>query len=161
MKSSGTNAAAELAISYAPPRIRKSVEALNTIPSLDGIRAISVVIVFLSHAGLGKSIPGGFGVTVFFFLSGYLITTLLRMEHIKRGRLDLKAFYLRRALRILPPFYLVLTAGIVLRLTGRLGGELHVGSILSQTFVLGNYYLDYAYNRRAGHWPLLNDATRV
>ena len=40
------------------------------IPSLDGLRAISFIIVFLAHAGLDNRIPGGFGVTVFFFLSG-------------------------------------------------------------------------------------------
>lgn len=41
------------------------------IPSLDGIRALSFLLVFLSHAGLGDLVPGGFGVTVFFFLSGF------------------------------------------------------------------------------------------
>ena len=48
------------------------------IPSLDGIRALSFLVVFVAHAGLERYVPGGFGVTVFFFLSGYLITTLLR-----------------------------------------------------------------------------------
>jgi len=53
------------------------------IPSLDGLRAVSILIVLVSHAGFGHLIPGGFGVTVFFFLSGYLITTLLLREHDK------------------------------------------------------------------------------
>jgi peptidoglycan/LPS O-acetylase OafA/YrhL len=78
------------------------------IPSLDGLRAISFFIVFAAHAGLGAVVPGGFGVTVFFFLSGYLITTLMSVEVAKTGRVSLTAFYLRRALRILPPFYIVL-----------------------------------------------------
>src|SRR5438270_10676355 len=78
------------------------------IPSLDGLRAVSFMIVFLSHAGLGRFVSGGFGVTVFFFLSGYLITTLMRMEADKTGHVSLKLFYLRRAVRILPPFYIVL-----------------------------------------------------
>ena len=78
------------------------------IPSLDGLRAVAICIVFLSHAGLSKIIPGGLGVTIFFFLSGYLITTLLRLEHIKTGKIDLKKFYIRRMLRIWPNFYLVL-----------------------------------------------------
>ena len=47
------------------------------IPSLDGLRAVAILIVFLSHAGLSHIVPGLFGVTVFFFLSGYLITTLI------------------------------------------------------------------------------------
>ena len=50
------------------------------IPSLDGLRAVSVAIVFIAHAGLAHVVPGGFGVTVFFFLSGYLITSLLLEE---------------------------------------------------------------------------------
>src|SRR5689334_10066848 len=78
------------------------------IPSLDGIRAAAVGLVFLAHAGLNERVPGNFGVTVFFFLSGFLITTLLRMEFDKTGRISLKAFYPRRTLRILPPMYLVL-----------------------------------------------------
>ena len=57
-------------------------------------------------------IPGGFGVTVFFFLSGYLITTLLRLEAERSGRINFKLFYLRRVLRILPPFYLVLATAL-------------------------------------------------
>ncbi|MGD0897237.1 MAG: hypothetical protein ABR915_05330, partial [Thermoguttaceae bacterium] len=51
------------------------------IPSLDGIRAAAVILVFGAHAGLDRVLPGNFGVTVFFFLSGYLITSLLRIEH--------------------------------------------------------------------------------
>ena len=50
------------------------------IKSLDGIRALAALLVFIAHAGLDRLVPGGFGVTIFFFLSGYLITTLLRLE---------------------------------------------------------------------------------
>ncbi len=78
------------------------------IPSLDGFRTVSFLIVFLAHAGLNAIIPGPFGVTVFFFLSGYLITTLLRREQEKTGGISFGRFYLRRVLRILPPFYLVI-----------------------------------------------------
>src|SRR5258708_26476857 len=84
------------------------------IPSLDGLRAVSFFIVFAAHAGLDRIVPGGFGVTVFFFLSGYLITTLMRMEAEATGHVSLKNFYLRRALRILPPFYIVLLAATAL-----------------------------------------------
>lgn len=78
------------------------------IPSLDGFRTVSFLIVFLAHARLNAVIPGPFGVTVFFFLSGYLISTLLRREQDKTGGFSLWRFYVRRVLRILPPFYLVL-----------------------------------------------------
>src|SRR5438132_14220471 len=83
------------------------------LPSLDGIRAAAVILVFVAHAGLKERIPGNFGVTVFFFLSGYLITTLLRIEHERTGGISLKMFYLRRTLRIFPPFYLVLLLATV------------------------------------------------
>jgi peptidoglycan/LPS O-acetylase OafA/YrhL len=73
------------------------------IPSLDGLRALSFLIVFLAHSGV-SGVPGGFGVTVFFYLSGFLITTLMRVEQENTGRVNLRHFYLRRALRILPPF---------------------------------------------------------
>lgn len=75
------------------------------IPSLDGIRAIAFGIVYLSHTRLNGIIPGGLGVTIFFFLSGYLITTLLRRESETTGGIDLWRFYLRRTFRILPPMY--------------------------------------------------------
>lgn len=109
------------------------------IPSLDGIRAISILIVFLAHAGLKNFIPGYFGLSLFFFLSGYLITTLLRIEFDRTGAVSLKQFYLRRALRILPPFYLVLFVVTMLSYIGVLGGTLHADAIWMQIFYLANY----------------------
>ena len=78
------------------------------IPCLDGIRALAVLTVIVAHAGYGAFIPGGFGVTVFFFLSGYLITTLLRLESIDTGTISIRNFYLRRTYRILPPMYVTI-----------------------------------------------------
>ena len=92
------------------------------IPSLDGIRTIAFLIVFLSHAGGEKIFPGGFGVTVFFFLSGYLITTLLRREYEQNQFINLKHFYLRRLVRIWPGFYLVLFLASILTWIGVLEG---------------------------------------
>jgi peptidoglycan/LPS O-acetylase OafA/YrhL len=112
----------------------------NFIPSLDGIRAISFMLVFLAHAG-ASTIPGGFGVTVFFFLSGYLITTLLRREAESTKRVSLKLFYLRRALRILPPFYLVLTLALVLTLLGVLPGPYSVPALVAQALHYSNFYV--------------------
>jgi len=111
------------------------------IPSLDGIRAFSILIVFLAHAGMNNYIPGYFGLSLFFFLSGYLITTLLRIEYDRTGTISLKQFYLRRALRILPPFYLVLIVATLLSYTGPLGGMLSANAILMQIFYLSNYQI--------------------
>jgi len=55
-------------------------------------------------------------VTVFFFLSGYLITTLMRAEYEKNATVSLRHFWLRRALRILPPLYLVVLGSVLLAL---------------------------------------------
>src|ERR1043165_4978730 len=90
--------AAAAATSVAPlgaaaPAKTKAKQAPLSIPSLDGLRAVSFFMVFLAHAGV-PGLPGGFGVTVFFFLSGYLITTLLRLEMEETGTISLKHFYL-------------------------------------------------------------------
>ncbi len=110
------------------------------IPSLDGIRALSFMLVFVAHAGLGAIVPGGFGVTIFFFLSGYLITTLLRLEHSRTSHNSLRDFYLRRLFRIFPPFYTVLALALSLTALGLLPEALHFGSVLSQLAHATNYY---------------------
>ena len=82
---------------------------LPYLSGLDGLGALAVIAVLLYHAGL-PWIPGGFlGVEVFFVISGYLITSLPLAEWHGRGRVDLKAFWLGRARRLLPALYLVLT----------------------------------------------------
>jgi peptidoglycan/LPS O-acetylase OafA/YrhL len=120
----------------------KPAKAPFHIPSLDGLRAISWGIVFVGHAWEGSHFPGGFGVTVFFFLSGYLITTLMRMEFEKSGTVSFKDFYIRRALRILPPFYLVLGAGVVLALFGYLRPPPDLAlAVTAQGFHMANYWM--------------------
>jgi peptidoglycan/LPS O-acetylase OafA/YrhL len=111
------------------------------IPSLDGLRAISFAIVFAAHAGLERWVPGGFGVTVFFFLSGFLITTLLRGEYDHSGRISVRSFYLRRVLRILPPFYTVLAIATTLCALGWVGGELNLGAVAAQFLHFANYWI--------------------
>src|SRR5882757_5842758 len=79
------------------PTPKARVDGLH-IPSLDGIRALSFFIVFLSHAGLAGIVPGYLGLSIFFFLSGFLITTLLRIEFDRTGTISFQQFYLRRVL---------------------------------------------------------------
>lgn len=110
------------------------------IPSLDGLRAVSVTLVFLAHAGVSQAIPGGFGVTVFFFLSGYLITTLLIQEYETYGSIAIKEFYLRRLVRLAPPLLVTLAFSTVLVMLGIAVGKLDLGTFLSQIFFYYNYY---------------------
>lgn len=112
-----------------------------TIPSLDGLRAVSFGIVFAAHAGAHHVVPGAFGVTVFFFLSGYLITTLMRQERERSGSIALGKFYLRRVLRILPPFYLVLGLAVLANFMGLLPGQLSPRAVLAQALHYANYWI--------------------
>ncbi|MGQ9682085.1 MAG: acyltransferase family protein [Anaerolineae bacterium] len=87
-----------------------SREHLPYLPGLDGLRALAVGAVLIYHHN-PRWLRGGFlGVEVFFVLSGYLITSLLLAEWRSSGRIDLKAFWLRRARRLLPALYLLLAA---------------------------------------------------
>ena len=97
--------------------------SLTRIPSLDGLRALSIFLVLALHTlqrfslthhvafGWYGLFNGADGVFIFFEISGFLITSLLLQEHAKRGSISLRGFYLRRAFRILPPLYLYI--GIV------------------------------------------------
>jgi peptidoglycan/LPS O-acetylase OafA/YrhL len=110
------------------------------IPSLDGIRALSFLLVFVSHTSSSPTTPGGFGVTVFFFLSGFLITTLMRTEYARTGRVNLAHFWIRRALRILPPFYLVLVAATVWSAVTYPMGSLSLPATWARALHFTNYW---------------------
>ncbi len=77
-------------------------------PALDGLRALAVLAVLAYHAGLSWAKGGFLGVDAFFVLSGYLITSLLLAERSASGRIDLPAFWARRARRLLPALFLML-----------------------------------------------------
>jgi peptidoglycan/LPS O-acetylase OafA/YrhL len=111
------------------------------IPSLDGWRAVAIAIVFLSHAGLGELVPGGLGVTIFFFLSGYLITTLLLREYGATRTIHIRNFYIRRALRLTPPLVLVLVGAYLLTAAGLLQGNATWRGFFAQLFYFANYYV--------------------
>jgi peptidoglycan/LPS O-acetylase OafA/YrhL len=92
------------------------------IPGLDGVRAIAVCLVLLSHAtgtrnfdGLPEFLSfGGLGVRIFFVLSGFLITRILLKEIRAEGGIDLLRFYYRRAMRLLPASYCYIAVVLVL-----------------------------------------------
>ena len=110
------------------------------IPALDGIRAVAFLLVFAAHAGLDKIVPGGMGVTVFFFLSGFLITTLLRQEAAKTGTISFRNFYLRRAFRILPPMFVTVAVAYLL---GAFGLLVYPGNLLGIVSAAA-YFYNYA-----------------
>ena len=94
---------------------------MQRIPSLDGLRAISITLVILSHLVKWKHISlevlgsyGALGVHVFFVLSGYLITNLLLREYERSSTISLREFYIRRAYRIFPAAFVFLAVVIVL-----------------------------------------------
>jgi len=83
-------------------------------PDLEGLRGVAILLVLLFHARLPGSEGGFVGVDVFFVLSGFLITGLLIRERERSGRIELRAFYARRARRILPAAAVVLVATMIL-----------------------------------------------
>jgi peptidoglycan/LPS O-acetylase OafA/YrhL len=105
--------------------------SMRRIPSLDGLRALSIFLVLglhtiqrleftqhISYLWVGL-FDGDTGVFIFFVISGYLITSLLLHEHAKRGSVSLRGFYFRRAMRILPPLYAYVGVLLLLGWAGR------------------------------------------
>jgi peptidoglycan/LPS O-acetylase OafA/YrhL len=107
-------------------------------PELDGLRFVAFMMVYLFHLGLPEPLlvrvvgrtaawafvfNGGYGVQLFFILSGYLITSLLLREEARYGRISLRAFWIRRILRIWPLYYLIIVLGFGLLppLSGAIG----------------------------------------
>jgi peptidoglycan/LPS O-acetylase OafA/YrhL len=122
----------------------KASAAVRGIPSLDGIRAVSFMMVFAAHAGFNRILViGDLGVTVFFFLSGFLIATLLRSEFEGHGAVNTRHFYLRRALRILPPYYLVLLGAMLLAWMLYPPGTVTILSLAAKLLFFENYLMDY------------------
>lgn len=108
----------------------------SRLPTLDGLRFLALTQVVLYHGGL-SGVPGD-GVTFFFVLSGFLFAWLLEREYARTGTVSLRAFYRRRALRILPACYVAIVvtiAGIHL-----LGRPVAYGHALSAALFSANYY---------------------
>src|SRR5258707_236125 len=123
----------------------------HRIPSLDGLRALSIFLVLALHSiqRFQVSSPvsffwvgifnGATGVFIFFVISGYLITSLLLREHEKRGSISLRGFYFRRAMRILPPLYVYVGVLLLMGWAGRL--PIFKLDIIRALFFFHNYAL--------------------
>ena len=116
------------------------------VPVLDGLRALSIGLVLVSHLLIFDVHPdwvyrlgiacGATGVSVFFVISGYLITSLLLREEDRAGRINLKNFYARRFLRIFPAAYTFLAVILLLKLAGVIDVNWH--SYLASLFYVRN-----------------------
>jgi peptidoglycan/LPS O-acetylase OafA/YrhL len=112
---------------------RRAVERQRYRPDIDGLRAVSILLVVAFHAFPG-TVPGGFiGVDVFFVISGYLITRII-LSDISAKALSLRGFYARRIRRIFPALI------VVLAVTYALGWVIllpHQFSMLGQNMLAG------------------------
>jgi len=139
--------------------LRKSPGFVGRVPTLDGLRAISIVLVLLGHMSGTRyftTVPlfglyANFGVRVFFIISGFLITSLLLKEMAKTGRISLKDFYTRRVLRIFPAFYTFLLVVCALSLGAVI--QLRPHDLLFAFTYLMNFHFDHSWS--VGHlWSL-------
>ncbi len=90
----------------------QSYQARKHFPGLDGLRAIAIIAVVWHHSAHPDFLPmfarGFAGVDLFFVLSGFLIVTLLLREKSRKGKISLRDFWMRRFLRLMPAYYLLL-----------------------------------------------------
>ena len=118
-------------------------------PSLDGWRAIAVMMVVIGHASstinnqsllyklIDLFIYANLGVKIFFFLSGFLITTLLIKEYIKFGKINIKFFFIKRILRIFPVLYLFIIVLIIINAIFKL--EISFDNFLAAALLYSNF----------------------
>ncbi len=130
------------------------------IPSLDGIRAVSISLVIICHfardVGWGDRFDlGSLGVRIFFVISGYLITGLLLKELAQDGRISLIRFYFRRALRIFPAFYFYLGCMLLIGAFGWV--ELTFRQALPALTYTSNYFVPTLQRTVAHTWSLATE----
>jgi peptidoglycan/LPS O-acetylase OafA/YrhL len=126
------------------------VRRLGYRRSFDGVRALSILLVALTHGGAG--FRGGYiGLDMFFVLSGFLITSLLLEEWNITGRVDRRAFYGRRAKRLLPALFATLAGFWVLKFA--MPGLDHGWSIVPRSLVIIFYAANWVVVK-AGEHPL-------
>ena len=136
---------------FAPPAF-EAPALPRRVPALDGLRAVSIVLVVLAHAAPTAGFPPALtwlftlqslGVRIFFVISGFLITALLLKEREATGRISLRQFYVRRALRIFPAFYAYLAVIAVLAVAGRV--ILRPGDVAHALTYTMNYHFPAAW----------------
>jgi peptidoglycan/LPS O-acetylase OafA/YrhL len=110
---------------------------LGRLPGLDGIRAIAAAMVVVNHQDV-TFVSGALGVTMFFVLSGFLITWLLLGEAERQGTVSLRDFYMRRLLRIFPAFYAF--CALVIGLAVVTHKELQWPQTIASLLYVNNYY---------------------
>jgi len=132
--------------------------ASGRIPSLDGLRAISILLVIALHSlqrySVNHHVPlvfydlcnGSLGVQIFFVISGFLITALLLQERRKFGSISLSGFYIRRAFRILPPLYTYIAVVALIGISGRI--------ILNRNDIISAVLFFHNYSRSSSMWSL-------
>ena len=111
----------------------------SRLPSFDGIRMVAVALVILSHAGYEDG-PSDIGVNIFFVLSGFLITWLLLKEREKTGAISLKTFYVRRAFRLLPAYYVFMVVALGQYYGRHIPGGTRTDIVLPGLFYYTNYF---------------------
>lgn len=110
----------------------------KTLPALNGFRMLAVLAVVLAHAGVGFVFTARHGVAGFFVLSGFLITWLLLREYERNQTVSFKNFYMRRALRIFPAYYVFVIVSVAWDLYR--GNDNIREMILPSLFYLVNYH---------------------
>jgi peptidoglycan/LPS O-acetylase OafA/YrhL len=141
-------------VSASPHKVGSNgVRLIGRAPGLDGLRAVAVIVVFVSHLEVFLPlhtllvVPGGtVGLDPFFVLSGFLITALLLKEQSVRGSIGRWSFYERRIVRLLPPLLFLLIANVILAIATHAWNHSQVESLLSVTFYYSNYYAAHSPN---------------
>jgi peptidoglycan/LPS O-acetylase OafA/YrhL len=130
---------------------------LRHVAPFDGIRGIGIFGVMIGHSFPLDTLSFAGIVDIFFVISGFLITTLLLQEHRTHGRIDLKKFYARRSLRLLPLLYVMLAVVVVAaaftKQLGLLAGTPYTLSDLGKETVAATFYVhNIFYPTLGGAW---------
>jgi peptidoglycan/LPS O-acetylase OafA/YrhL len=120
--------------------IAKVTDTARRNTNLDALRGVAILMVLGRHSACSaySARVGWAGVDLFFVLSGFLISGLLFVGHQKRGRLDLSRFYVRRGMKIWPSFYVLIAAGVLMKLAH--GRSISSGPLLAELFFVQSYF---------------------